>query len=72
MDTLQTLAALMHLFEELHTVAKKRTEWLPGWFSPPWQAVWLDPDAQLEGEAQVRKLEQELTLEKDLWCPLLS
>lgn len=36
-----------------------------GW--PLLWAVWLDMDAQLKAEVQVRKLEEELRLKKSIW-----
>lgn len=36
-----------------------------GW--PLLWAVWLDMDAQLKAEVQVRKLEEELRLKKNIW-----
>lgn len=38
-----------------------------GW--PPLRAVRLDTDVQPEAETQVRQLEEELRLEKDMWWP---
>lgn len=38
-----------------------------GW--PLLWADWLDTDAKLESKIQVRKLEEELRVEKDVWLP---
>ena len=40
-----------------------------GW--SPLSAVQVVTNAQLEPEARVRELEEELRLEKNVWCPLL-
>lgn len=60
------LVALMHLFEELHIEHCGKEEKLMaatvGWPLP--LAIQLATDAQLEAEAQIRKLEEELKLER--------
>ena len=48
-----------------HAVAKKENEWLLQHTGLYW-GVWLVTDAQLEAEAPVRKLEEELRVEKEV------
>jgi hypothetical protein len=48
-----------------HAVAKKENEWLLQQTGLYW-GVWLVTDAQLDAEAPVRKLEEELRVEKEV------
>lgn len=69
MDAQKMLAALMHLFEELHIEHCGKEQKLKaatvGW--PLLLAVQLATEAQLETEAQIRKLEEELKVRKVMW-----
>lgn len=66
MGCLKMPAVLMHLFEELGRATcgkeEKQTAAEVGW--PLLWAVWLATDSQPEAEIWVRKLKEELRLEK--------
>lgn len=67
-DALKMPADLVLLFEEMHiTHCGKEGKHMAATVAWPllW-AVWLATNTQLEAEARVRKLEDELKLEKDI------
>lgn len=68
-DAFKMLAALMHLFEKLH-IAHCSEEGKHVAATVGWLLLWAVQqaiDAQTEAEAQVKKLEEELRLEKNVW-----
>lgn len=65
-------AGCCNVFEELRRANRRREGKETA--APVGRPLWadgLDPDAQLEAEAQVRKLEEELRIEQDVQCPRL-
>lgn len=70
----KTQAGLMYSFEELliayHGKEGKQMTAEVGW--PLLWAIQLATNAQLEAESQLRNLEDELKLEKDLFTALLA